>query len=401
MGVASSVTDLEGLVMDMGGGSVQLTWVSISQDGELSTEPTGSISLPLGAAALMTRIGDSIQLHSGGSMFEEVVRKLRKALSDLKMPPGGPLTLYLSGGGFRGWGHILMSMDSIQPYPIPIANGYRIPGTKFLPESARLQRSLDSHRISKRRASQVPAVQLVVGALLQALPASTSIGSVTFCQGGVREGILYSDLPKTIRQQHPLAAATRPFAPSSSSSLMQLLEKGIPGECPISASASPILEAAINLLYAHAANPKDIRSSAALRSTSTGILSNAHGLLHTGRALLGLVLCERWGGDEPPADTQFFQNLQALVGPQAAWWAKYLGRLIGGVANIYPAGIMGSGTRAVDLALVPDFPKSQVPGPLCIRIHVNAAEAASIVDYWWVDLHSLRTIPGLFDHVFS
>ena len=392
MGVASSVTNVTGLVMDFGGGSLQLTWVSNSKNGDLSTGPTGSISLPFGAAALMTRIQEFAPLDSEGSVFDEVVQKLQKALLDLKMPPQGPLTLYLSGGGFRGWGHILMSMDSIQPYPIPIANGYRISGPEFLPELARLQRSVDSHRVSKRRASQVPAARLVVRALLQVLPAPTSIGSVIFCQGGVREGVLYSKLPKEIRQEHPLVAATRPFAPSSSALLMQLLQKGIPEECFISNSVSPLLEAAINLLYAHASNPKDIRCSAALRSTTTGVLSDVHGLMHEDRALLGLVLCERWRGDVPPADKQFFENLQALVGPQASWWAKYIGRLTEGIANVYPAGMVETGTRAVDLALVTD----SAEGSLCIGIQVNAAEAASVVDYWWVTINILQIVPAFF-----
>lgn len=343
MGVASSVDELEGLVMDMGGGSVQMTWVSKQADGEVEMGEKGSISLPFGAAALFASIGTSSENPEESPLSREMVQKFQDGLSDLQIPNEKPLNLYLSGGGFRGWGHLLMALDEVQPYPIPIVNGYSVHPSRFLPEDIYAS-DVRKHRISKRRASQVPGVELVVKALLRAISPTTTLGNVTFCQGGVREGLLYNDLPTEIRRQKPLVPATKPFAPESTSELLDMVISLVPAGAPLDRC---VLEATVNLLYAHASNPKDIRSSAALRSTTTGLLSATHGLSHYHRGMLGLVICERWGGKVAPIDEGFLQSLQRVVGPLPCWWAKYLGRIASGIADLHPAGLVGQNdTRA-------------------------------------------------------
>ena len=337
MGVASSVDELEGLVMDMGGGSVQMTWVSKQADGEVEMGENGSISLPFGAAALFASMGTSSGNNPEESpLSKEIVPKFHDGLSDLGISNEKPLNLYLSGGGFRGWGHLLMALGEVQPYPIPIVNGYSVHSSRFLPEDIEAS-DLRKYRISKRRASQVPGVELVVKALLSAISPNITLGNVTFCQGGVREGLLYNDLPKELRRQKPLVAATKPFAPKSASEMLDMVSSLVPTSAPLDRN---VLEATVNLLYAHASNPKDIRSSAALRSTTTGLLSATHGLSHYHRCMLGLALCERWGGKVAPIDEGFLQGLQRLTGPLPCWWAKYLGRVASGVADLYPAGLV-------------------------------------------------------------
>ncbi|MDI1489873.1 MAG: hypothetical protein OHK93_001072 [Ramalina farinacea] len=336
MGVASSVDELEGIVMDMGGGSVQMTWVSKQADGEIEMGEKGSISLPFGAAALFASMGTSSGNPEESPLSKEIVQKFQDGLSDLGISNEKPLNLYLSGGGFRGWGHLLMALDEVQPYPIPIVNGYSIHSSRFLPEDIDAS-DLRKYRISKRRASQVPGVELVVKALLRAISPKIKLGIVTFCQGGVREGLLYNDLPRELRRQKPLVAATKPFAPHSASELLDMVSSLVPAGAPLDRN---VVEATVNLLYAHASNPKDIRSSAALRSTTTGLLSATHGLSHYHRCILGLVLCERWGGKVAPIDEGFLQSLQRLISPLPCWWAKYLGRVASGIADLYPAGLV-------------------------------------------------------------
>ncbi|KAI4155514.1 MAG: hypothetical protein LQ340_000967, partial [Diploschistes diacapsis] len=125
LGIASSFSSLEGLVLDLGGGSVQITWI-ISRNGRIETCPRGSVSLPYGAAALMVRLKD-IKAKGGqdgeAQLGEDITRDLKQALSSLAVPEAlltkakaeGGLNLYLSGGGFRGWGYLLMSQHPIQP----------------------------------------------------------------------------------------------------------------------------------------------------------------------------------------------------------------------------------------------------------------------------------------------
>ncbi|KAL9029941.1 MAG: hypothetical protein Q9196_001889 [Gyalolechia fulgens] len=354
MGVASSFGSIKGLVMDLGGGSMQMTWM-ISADGEIKTSPKGAVSFPYGAAALMMRLGEvGIQGHD--TLRDEMAKNFERALGELDFPESllrdaeeeGGLALYLSGGGFRGWGYILMSLHSVKPYPIPIINGFRVTESSFLPNIEEYSDPASTFRISSRRASQVPAVSFLIKALTQSIP---SISYIHFAQGGIREGLLFSSLPASIRSQHPLIAATQSYAPSSTGPLLRILEASIPksrtpptSADPPSSLRSPVfLRSLIHILYAHASFPKDIRAAAALRSTTAGLLGDAHGLSHEDRALLALVLCERWGGELSRTDEGFLSQLQALAGPRASWWAKYIGRSAGGIGEMFPAGVVREG----------------------------------------------------------
>ncbi|KAI4261047.1 MAG: hypothetical protein L6R42_003750 [Xanthoria sp. 1 TBL-2021] len=357
MGVASSFGTIKGLVMDLGGGSIQMTWM-ISENGEVRTSPKGAMSFPYGAAAMMRRL-DEAGVEGHEPLRREMSTNFEKALHDLEIPESlskradedGGWTLYLSGGGFRGWGYILMAMHSINPYPIPIINGFRVPRSSFLPNVKEYSDPETTFRISSRRASQVPAITFLIKALAESIP---SIAYIHFAQGGIREGLLFSRLSPDIRSQHPLVTATLVYAPPSASSLCQLLKKSIPPahradsskDPPATLTSPDFLTSTIQLLYAHASYPKDISAAAALRSTTTGILGNAHGLSHTDRALLALVMCERWGGELSSTDEQYLSKMQEFAGPQASWWAKYIGRVAGGIAALFPAGVVREHERS-------------------------------------------------------
>lgn len=359
MGVASSFSTLKGLVMDLGGGSVQLTWV-ITDNGEVQTSPMGAVSLPYGAAALTRRL-DEIRMYGRGTepdLRSKMVTDFRNALHQLEIPPSlnkaaseaGGFTLSLSGGGFRGWGYILMASGAIQPYPIPTINGFSAPKAAFA--ATEHVQSLDNSstfRISTRRASQVPAVSFLITALTTAL---SSIRNIYFAQGGLREGLLFSSLPPHIRCQNPLLIATSPYAPRSTAALLALLKAGIPsftnGPQLYVMGDNTFLTSLVHLLHYHAPLPKDTRAPAALRSTTTGVLASTHGLLHGSRAALALALCARWGGELPPSDVDFSARLQEIVGAEQSWWAKYVGSLAAVIGEIYPAGIIREGEKRVD-----------------------------------------------------
>jgi len=55
LGISSSFSDMQGLVMDLGGGSTQISWM-IVQEGLVQTSPKGAFSFPYGAAALTRRL---------------------------------------------------------------------------------------------------------------------------------------------------------------------------------------------------------------------------------------------------------------------------------------------------------------------------------------------------------
>ena len=404
-GVAISFSSIRGLVMDLGGGSVQLTWI-LSEGGDVHTCQQGAVSLPYGAAALKRLLeeAETHGKHAVQNLHDSMIEQFKQAIEDIKIPPvlmevkpsQSGLPLYLSGGGFRGWGYVLMCSDLVQPYPIPIINGYTVATSSFSPSSAQLKFNVDNSifQISSRRASQIPAIAFLITALLAALP---TVSNVQFAQGGLREGLLFSELPSSVRSQHPLVTATSRFAPPllSTEALITLLKCAVPKEShdfdielPSFLLNIPFLTGAIHLMNAHAPVPKDIRAAAALHSTTSGILADSHGLAHLDRALLGLILCERWGGELSSIDKGLFDKMQEFVGDKQSWLAKYVGIMLRGIGETYPAGI----SRPSEKSLALDVTwRTANKGASMLEISVSLPESRGTLKIpgWIADLEKL------------
>ncbi|EEH19376.2 hypothetical protein PABG_01695 [Paracoccidioides brasiliensis Pb03] len=361
LGIASSLGIVEGIVMDLGGGSVQITWMS----------PRGQskhrFSFPYGAAALTKKLEEAKREGDEAvkRLAEEITTSFRQAYKGLEVPQemkddaekNGGLDLYLSGGGFRGWGYLLMSQSEIHPYPISIINGFKVTFPSFqntdaIEALAAAEEIAHIFHVSDRRRAQAPAVAFLINALAHALP---KIKDVRFCQGGVREGFLFDKLPLAIRLQNPLVVATLPYSKESAPLISNLLSRALPDP---SSSSTPekftppplfnaeFLSAIANMMYAHSSSTKESRSAAALHSTSTGILCATHGLSHVNRAALALVLYDSCAGDLSEQHKSFLHRLRRIVSIQEAWWCRYVGRLAAFVGNIYPAGtILGRRPR--------------------------------------------------------
>ena len=387
MGIASSISHIDGICMDMGGGSIQMTWVVKKPNGNVDMSPVGSVSFPYGAAALMSTLTLSeVNVQEEASLQDEIASKFQRGLEDIQIPPGlkdeaiqkGGYTLYLSGGGFRGRGYVLMSNEDIQPYPIQVINCYSVDAPRFFSNLEESRASASAFRVSSRRASQIPAVLLVIRALAQA---KIPISKVVFTQGGVREGLLYSGLPPSVRAQSPLIASTLPHAPISAISLTSLLRDAVPNWIEYE-----LLTSTINLLYFHGSMSKDVRAAAALRSTTTGVLAGAHGLSHQDRGTLALILCERWGADLGEADIPLYESLQMLTG-HLTWWTKYIGRVAEGIAKIFPAGVVRESEQAVviesGVSFILDVQRCW------LRITVLRQDIVGTVKEWAEDLRKL------------
>ncbi|KAE8381707.1 Ppx/GppA phosphatase family-domain-containing protein [Aspergillus bertholletiae] len=358
-GIASGYSDIEGLAIDLGGGSMQMTWI-ISHGGDVRISPKGSISFPYGAAALtqkleaLTKGKDEDEANKAKEEFrQEMTGQFRRAWEDLEIPhhlvnkakKEGGFELYLSGGGFRGWGYLLLYVHQIKGeyYPISIINGYSagrkdFENTKVLKEVAKTAN--DIFRVSDRRRKQVPSVAFLVNVLAKAIP--YGIKEANFCQGGVREGTLYRKVLPVIRQQDPLQVATTSFARKSAQAMALVVFASIPHRTkeksfPDSISAH-VIQAFSNILYAHATMSKETAATAALYSTSTGALAEAHGIPHADRARLALMLQERYGGELPPREMDFKKSLRSLLTPEEIWWTRYLGKLGLIISRVYPTG---------------------------------------------------------------
>jgi retrograde regulation protein 2 len=355
MGVASSFDAVEGLLMDLGGGSTQMTWM-IARHGDVAIAPAGGISLPYGAAALTQRLARARKerTESETAIQEEIRRNFQNAYERLELPSTlqesakrhGGLDLYLCGGGFRGWGYLLMSQSPVNPYPIPIINGFQADPSVFSDtvtvSNVATQATSPIFRVSKRRTSQVPAVAFLVQQLIHALP---PVRCIHFCQGGVREGYLYDRLSSRERRQTPLLVATAPYAPPSAAAIADLFASSLPSEHAYQSQwhvpgsfSTTFLTGLTNLLFVHARVPRDSRPATALHSTTVGVLASTNSLSHRDRAMLALILYERWHGDLAEPDQALRDRLRQLVSGPEAWWCQYLGRVASLIGSVYPAG---------------------------------------------------------------
>ncbi|KAI9658390.1 MAG: hypothetical protein M1821_002523 [Bathelium mastoideum] len=390
-GVAWSLERVRGLVMDLGGGSTQMTWVLAGGEGEDAGEVRvwegGSVSLPFGAAALMGRLGETETegVGKGGreGLKREVCEGLRGAFEKIEVPQElvkeaeeeGGMDLYLSGGGFRGWGYLLMSQHPNAPYPIPIINGFTVPVESFR-DTERLQATVKASqedegesifRISERRASQVPAVAFLVQCLTEALP--VKIKEIIFTQGGVREGALFSSLEKETRAVRPLDAAVRMnnlVSAQMDVDMDEVFSHALPSR-PLDADGTKVLTCKVPSIFvphllrylfpglakSNCFNgTKETNASVALRITTAGALASALPLSHQQRAALALALCVQHGGfaSLPPEDQRFFRKMQDIVGPEVSWWCNYVGSVGALLAAVYPAG--NTGQRRIEIKAV-------------------------------------------------
>ena len=177
-GIAASFSAVNGLVLDLGGGSCQLNWM---RTGVQTTTSKSPVSMPYGAAALSNRLSR----EDPEKLQEEVVNAFKKAYDTIQIPDDmkrwKSQHVWACGGGFRGMGYFLLGKHPIQPYPIPLINGFTVAAGTFTQAVATQALATtqsemeDMFRISKRRAAQVPAVALVIHALTRAIPTLTQI----------------------------------------------------------------------------------------------------------------------------------------------------------------------------------------------------------------------------------
>ncbi|KAH0523776.1 hypothetical protein TsFJ059_008736 [Trichoderma semiorbis] len=361
LGIASGFTKLSGLVMDLGGGSTQITWM-VSQGGHIRISPLGSFSFQYGAAALSRQLRD---LRKGkkkeegeeavAQLRQEMIQKFRDAYDHLQIPETmiekakeqGGFRIYLSGGGFRGWGYLLLYLNQShgKHYPISVINGYTVGREQFEDTDTVKQiakAAKDVFRVSDRRRAQVPAVAFLVNVLAEAIP--HGIREAHFCQGGVREGYLFRNLTPEVRELSPLSVATQNFAPTSYLTIQELLKSAIPKPSKNQTKGFPeefgdhVIDSFANVMYVHMFMSKETASTTALYSTSVGIMSSTHGVSHQDRARLALMLESRYRGELPPREMEFREALRSLITPEEVWWTTYLGRVGYMITRLYPSG---------------------------------------------------------------
>jgi len=382
VGARSGFVDVKGLFLDLGGGSVQMTYMdsyAAKLSGRRDTEPDYRIaaamageSMPFGAARLIRILEDSnsgvrtIETSKLQTMMAQAFQKLRSKFETLAATVSAVLNdvgdkesedragidIYLCGGGFRGYGSMLMHNDDIQPYPFSAIGSYTVSEKAFVKTRKMLEinESFEGKvfGMSKRRRAQFPAIVAVVEALIAAVP---RIRSVTFCAGGNREGALMMALPREMRESNPLAClsalqtSTKPshgYDMSGNQHILDVLASALPpgfDQKPIVTVFGLQLGSIFaNRIWDGLGMDADANASAALHDALTSD-PGCPGLTHLGRAVLGLTLCARWGSNPSPIDQQLFRCLRSLVtaaDPDGPFWAGFLGCVAAALASVVP-----------------------------------------------------------------
>ncbi|OAA48773.1 retrograde regulation protein 2 [Metarhizium rileyi] len=347
------------LFLDLGGGSVQMTWVDTSKNNyEIEAAMAGE-SLPYGAAKLTKVLEEQpagVVAKEISTLQDGIARiysnlcarfpSLQSIKEAFERGEDASVDVYMCGGGFRGYGSMLMHNDPISPYPIPSTHTYSVPGSQFK-QPTKLRQVNDEHDgkiygMSKRRRQQFPAIATVVESFIAVVP---NIHRVTFCGGSNRQGALLMTMPLDVRESNPLevltkvTAAEKPFF----NAILGLLSASVP-ETPDALGNIPNVLAPglgalfVRQIWARSGHSSNSNSANALHHAITRD-PDCPGLTHLTRALLGLATCARWGNDIGPCDEPVWQGLKGILESHhsdATFWALYIGAVANMLATLFP-----------------------------------------------------------------
>ncbi len=194
-GVLCGIPDAEGILADIGGGSLEMVRLAAGRRGPSQT-------LPLGVIRLAERSGN------------DPVRARAICEADLATVPwlGDSVgsDLYLVGGAWRALARIHILQTG---YPLHMVHHYSI-GREEVRDLTALVASAGRRvlerlpGVPRRRIDDLPYAAVALRRLLRA----TGAQRVVFSASGMREGWLMQRMPEDVRRQDPLLAAARELA---------------------------------------------------------------------------------------------------------------------------------------------------------------------------------------------
>jgi exopolyphosphatase / guanosine-5'-triphosphate,3'-diphosphate pyrophosphatase len=291
-GVLAGIPDADGLVGDLGGGSVELVRVrprASSARGDIGQIGRG-VTLPLGPLRLV-ELGDSFKTVS------EAAERALAAATVLRAAPGK--NLYLVGGAARAIARLHMEHTH---YPLRIVHEYTIgrrdAETFFDIIGRQSRKSLERiTTIARKRLEVVPLAALV----LRKLIAVAQPQNVVFSAFGLREGYAYGLINDREGVPDPLMAACAAIARSQSRFRLD-------GDrlCNWTAPLFPNLSEPARRLHRTACWLSDLAWSEhpeyrAEQAFTRSLRMPFAAITHSGRVFIGSVLHARYGGapDDP------------------------------------------------------------------------------------------------------
>lgn len=277
-GVVAGIPNADGLVADLGGGSLDMVTV---KNGVTSR----AVTLPFGPLRLMD------QSKGDPDKARDLVDKGLKGLPGLSAN-----TLYAVGGIWRSFARVDMEEHN---YPLHVLQQYSIPRGRALRLCKVLAGlSRESLRkikvVSKRRAEALPYGAVVLERLLD----NSDIKDVVISAYGLREGLFYARLPAEDRAKDPLLefamGANERLArvPAHAGEMINWTQPLFEGE---GAELRRIREASAYFSDIGWRRHPDDRAIGAMGQVLTGPFAGAD---HRARALIATSIFHRYSGDE-------------------------------------------------------------------------------------------------------
>jgi len=280
-GVLAGIPDEEGLVADLGGGSLDMVTVKKGATGSAFTLPYGPLRLMDLARGDVDRARDLVD-HG------------LEQLDGLKDGTGS--RIYAVGGIWRSLARVDMDREE---YPLHVLHEYAIPRGRAL-ELCRLlsrqsRKSLDKIKVvSKRRLESLPAGAIVLERLLHA----TSAKEVVVSAYGLREGLLFAGLSEEERAKDPLlefAAGVNARMSRSADHARQLYQWSAPLFVDDASESRRIREATFLFSDIGWRRHPDDRVLGAFRDVLNAPFAGAD---HRTRTLIASGVFHRYSGDE-------------------------------------------------------------------------------------------------------
>jgi exopolyphosphatase/guanosine-5'-triphosphate,3'-diphosphate pyrophosphatase len=183
LGVVSGIHNPDGIVGDLGGGSLELIDIKGSR-------VRSGVTLPLGSLALQDLSHKSLK-RAG--------RIVRNELTDVaQLTAGRNRTFYAVGGTWRALARIHIIQSG---YPLGVMHGYSLPAADALDFTRRLRRLAAANMLANIEAVADARRPLLTYAalVLEYIIRVARPKTIVFSTFGVREGLLYSMLPDAER----------------------------------------------------------------------------------------------------------------------------------------------------------------------------------------------------------
>ncbi len=265
-----------GLVCDIGGSSMELAYL---EDGEVGHRVTSALG-PL-----------KLREIKGKKKTKAYVRETVSGLHD-QMGNETKMRLFLVGGSWRAIARIDMERRG---YPLTVLHEYRMTARQ-ISKTADYIAACDPTELRQRcnisdsRMSLVPEASLVLKELMRKFkPKDVAISSY-----GIREGMLYEQMPDDLRNRDPLVEACR-FAESKDARLpgfgRLLYDFAMPLFPRANWQRKRIIKAATLLHDVSWRAHPDYRGEVVFDNATR---ANLGGLKHSERILLGLALMHRY-----------------------------------------------------------------------------------------------------------